>query len=483
MTVECEKCQTRFHVADARIPAKGARVRCSRCHHRFHITLSSAAPGQSTAAAKDNAAEEILGGEAAREEDQLDNPEFIFDRPEGDHGRTGSVRTDLADSGRQQPHLAEPPEPATPPAPREERVVSSGGVTAQQMLDEGVPDLPTGRIDVLGSLGETDSLIGSPDEPNVSTASTELDDAFTESSESLAVVPPARPASAEIAAIAAELGEDEDSSFADWDPLSTPASTPAAGMVEAPAPAPTPATKTVLDSIQPKPAARPKRRALAEAPTFDPEAVSPIRLILRVAAVIVGLALLGAAGRILWLQRGGDSSAPEVVQAAGWIAADLETFVARNADGERVVVVRGNLFPEGSAPPPRVEVRLLGADGEALVVSPRTWLERIDDAEIAPERLELRLAQAGGDIAGMGQMVTGFTAVIPDPPPGIHRVEVSLRAPERTPAGTATADVPAAPPADEPAAAPATETASPSPAASSGLPESDAVVPAAPAPE
>ena len=43
MIVQCESCETRFHVADARIPEKGARVRCSRCHHRFHITPSSAA--------------------------------------------------------------------------------------------------------------------------------------------------------------------------------------------------------------------------------------------------------------------------------------------------------------------------------------------------------------------------------------------------------------------------------------------------------
>ena len=136
------------------------------------------------------------------------------------------------------------------------------------------------------------------------------------------------------------------------------------------------------------------------------------------------------------------------MQAAGWVAADLETFLARNATGERVVVVRGNLFPEGSAPPPAVEVRLLGADGEPLVESPQTWLERVDDAEVAPDRLGTRLAAAGGEIGGLGQMVTGFTAVIPDPPPGVHRVEVSLRARERVPDGTATADTPSAPSTD-----------------------------------
>jgi hypothetical protein len=140
--------------------------------------------------------------------------------------------------------------------------------------------------------------------------------------------------------------------------------------------------------------------------------------------------------------------------------------------------VRGNLFPEGSAPPPEVEVRLLGADGRPLVESPRTWLERIDDAEVAPERLGLRLAAAGGDIGAVGQMVTGFTAVIPDPPPGVRRVEVALRARERLPDGTATADTPAAP-----SPAPATETASPAPAAHSDAPEATDVVPAAPEPE
>jgi hypothetical protein len=112
------------------------------------------------------------------------------------------------------------------------------------------------------------------------------------------------------------------------------------------------------------------------------------------------------------------------------------------------------------------------------VESPRTWLERIDDAEVAPERLGLRLAAAGGDIGAVGQMVTGFTAVIPDPPPGVRRVEVALRARERLPDGTATADTPAAP-----SPAPATETASPAPAAHSDAPEATDVVPAAPEPE
>ena len=37
MVVVCEKCDTRFHLDDTRVPAKGARVRCSRCKHAFFV--------------------------------------------------------------------------------------------------------------------------------------------------------------------------------------------------------------------------------------------------------------------------------------------------------------------------------------------------------------------------------------------------------------------------------------------------------------
>lgn len=37
MVVVCEKCETRFHLDDTRVPAKGARVRCSRCKHAFFV--------------------------------------------------------------------------------------------------------------------------------------------------------------------------------------------------------------------------------------------------------------------------------------------------------------------------------------------------------------------------------------------------------------------------------------------------------------
>lgn len=490
MTVECENCKTRFHVADARIPEKGARVRCSRCHHRFHITPSYAPPKQPIAAAEGSAVEPVLGGEAAREEDQLDHPEFLFDKPEAAEARPARVRVvarDLPATQVDQPHLAEPPEPKTPAPPPEEHVVESGGLTAQEMLDDGVPELPTGRFELGGSLGEGDLEIGSLDAGSSTKARPYLSDEPVELCAAPAPVvttsrSSAPPAFAEVAAIEAELGEDEDSSFADWDPLASPAtpSAPTPASVAASLAAPPKASKpTPQATTLAQPATKAKKRAALETPGFDPEAAGPAALVLRIAAVFVGLALAGAAGRLLWLQGETLPPPPEIVQAAGWVAADLETFLARNAAGERVVIVRGNLFPDGSAPPPEVEVRLLGADGEPLVESPPTWLERIDDAEVAPDRLALRLAAAGGEIAAIGQIVTGFTAVIPNPPANVRRIEVALHPRQATLPGTATAVAPPEPSAE----APLVETASPSPTLLPGEPAETDVVPAAPEPE
>ena len=37
MVIACSKCQTRFHVEDARVPEAGVRVRCSKCKHAFFV--------------------------------------------------------------------------------------------------------------------------------------------------------------------------------------------------------------------------------------------------------------------------------------------------------------------------------------------------------------------------------------------------------------------------------------------------------------
>lgn len=65
MIIVCEQCHTRFHLDDARMPARGARVRCSRCKHAFHVRPPGAASGDLADALAAEAAE--AGGAPALE--------------------------------------------------------------------------------------------------------------------------------------------------------------------------------------------------------------------------------------------------------------------------------------------------------------------------------------------------------------------------------------------------------------------------------
>ncbi|HXX47194.1 MAG TPA: hypothetical protein VEN47_03135, partial [Myxococcota bacterium] len=123
----------------------------------------------------------------------------------------------------------------------------------------------------------------------------------------------------------------------------------------------------------------------------------------------------------------------------------------------------------------------------------RAWLERLDDAEIAPDELTVRLASDAGQLSGVGPKVTGFTALLPDPPASARRVEVTLTPGHQPALGTATANVPAAVPAPAPEPvrpAPAANTQlatpqapAPAPVPSGNAAGGEAVVPAAPAPQ
>ena len=498
MIVQCESCQTRFHVADARIPEKGARVRCSRCHHRFHITPSSSAPGAQPSAGEEGSAREPARGEARVEggrgeapsqKDDLDNPEFLFDEKSEEDSHPQQAAIEEAAQALRATNAAPPPASHEPGhglerGAAEERVVASGGKTAQEMLDAGAPDLTSSRFEIGGELGGDDD---GRDETGTreftsDPASRSGMGAKSGAAKPAAAKPVERPARAELDALGKELEEEDESSFAGWDPL-TPQDSGAEGGAGgkffdlASAIAGTPAKaedapagpNSLFDQAETATPAPARKREAPDVPMFDPEAAGPAALILRVAAMLVGIGLLGVAGRALWLRAEADFSPPQVVRADGWVAADLETFLARDALGERVLVVRGNLMPDGPAGRPHVAVRVLGRNGEVLAESSLAWLERIDDAEVAPDALSVRLASASAEVAAIGQQVTGFTAVLPDPPPGARRVEIALQAAPLPPRGTATAEQPAAgrapapAPAPAPAQAPSTSLAEPTP--------------------
>lgn len=526
MIVQCENCETRFHVADARIPEKGARVRCSRCHHRFHITPSSGASGGPSPAGDVSARSQARGGEP-REDDELDNPEFLFDGESGERSasrpapratRTASAGksaprepepSEASEPAEAAPHVPEPPPPPTPAPALEERVVSTTGKTAQEMLDAGAPNLGprTGPVEFAPAMEERASdsddtrsrfFLGEDSPP----AKPETTPSLRPAKAKPAKTPP--PAPEVEAAFGGSLGDEEEGD-AGWDSLTRsdePVNVFEAGasfglVTETAAPAApashTPAT--VFD--QPDlPEANTKKRQAPKVKTFDPEATSPVATIARVAACLVGAALLAGTVRGLSMQREARAAIEESQQGAGWTAADIETFVARDSLGERVLVVRGNLYPEGAPPPPEVEVTLLEGNGERVGESRRAWLERLDDAEIAPDELTVRLASDSGEISGMGPQVTGFTALLPDPPARARRVQVTLSAGKQPARGTATAaspppatrpatrppTPPVTPPATPPASAP--QLATPEATPSSAPPIApDGGVPAAPEPE
>jgi predicted Zn finger-like uncharacterized protein len=522
MIVQCENCETRFHVADARIPEKGARVRCSRCHHRFHITPSSGTSTGPSPAADVSARSQARGGEP-REDDELDNPEFLFDAESGERSAPSRPTPRAArpapaeEPPAEEPepvvaHVPEPPPDVTPAPALEERFVSTTGETAQEMLDAGAPKiLPrTGPIEFAPTLEDRESdsddtrsrfFLGDDSPP----AKPEPPPSLRPAKDKFAKSPP--PAPEVDAAFGGPLADEEEGD-AGWDSLTRsaePANVFEAGasfglVAATPTPtAPASAGPATLFDPAGQPEGNTKKRA-SKAKSFDPEAASPAGTIARIAACLVGTALLAGTARGLYLQREARAVTEETQQAAGWTAADIETFVARDSLGERVLVVRGNLYPDGAAPPPEVEVTLLEISGESVGEPRRASLERLDDAEIAPDELTVRLASDAGEISGMGPQVTGFTALLPDPPARARRVQVTLSAGKQPPRGTATAGSPlpappaatrpqpATPPATrpQPATPPATRPQLATPQATPAEPPPlapDAVVPAAPDPE
>src|SRR5262245_59731825 len=43
MIVQCDKCRTKFRIADAKVNENGVKVRCSRCAHVFMVTRGGSA--------------------------------------------------------------------------------------------------------------------------------------------------------------------------------------------------------------------------------------------------------------------------------------------------------------------------------------------------------------------------------------------------------------------------------------------------------
>ncbi len=212
-----------------------------------------------------------------------------------------------------------------------------------------------------------------------------------------------------------EIGKPEDS----WDPFDDGLATPPP--MRSPEPIPVRSGPGFAEEEFGRPdasAGEDKAAPTARAKRRGPGRLAPLL------ATLVGVFLIVGGLRALKLYAIDLEPGPPTVRTSGWIATDIHATHVRDANGRRVLVVRGNLSSDGSARTPKVWATLLDADGEAVgssVSGLMTWLE---GAELAPEALTKRLdSPARSRIIGR---IKGFTVLIPDPSEEARRYRVEL---------------------------------------------------------
>lgn len=74
MIVECDKCSTRFRIADERVTDRGVKVRCGRCSHVFVVRRDAAGPAQPEPKSQADAAETLGFSSSSRAVDAASVP-------------------------------------------------------------------------------------------------------------------------------------------------------------------------------------------------------------------------------------------------------------------------------------------------------------------------------------------------------------------------------------------------------------------------
>lgn len=331
MVVVCERCKTRFRLDESRISKDGAKVRCSRCHHKFLVKHGSAPGAASEAGRPENTAPR-----SPQEEPDLENPEFLLDRPPRARAVGG----------------APPAKPEGAPLAREEeadlfaRESTPESQATERELHFGTSfERPAASDPSPGAAEGPELELDLPPRPEPPPPSAPLP------RPALTAPPEPRPAS--------EWGSQEATASASVELRSVPPSTPAR-----------------------------VRKGKARAPTQAAVgAVPPLPRALGAAALAVGLALAFASLRSLALGALGAEAQPVTVRGAGWSTTALESFHVRDASGERVLVVRGRLAQEEPRPVPRVLGTLTADDGSPLGPEVAAGAEWLGDERLLPGRL------------------------------------------------------------------------------------------------
>jgi predicted Zn finger-like uncharacterized protein len=445
MIIECEKCQTRFRLADERIPEGGGRVRCSRCQHRFHVKPRP--PRESPHSIAERALENT--SDTREDEDpDLENPTFLFDAPEQSSGggaQASNLPPELAPTEADAPWvgggaLAEEPHEAPllgfDESPEEPDETAQAEVEPIPLCAQGEPPLTVAEPEPLG-LGDAGdfaeaTLLGSEEDlggeeiaeigvPGEGLLAPEADPIQPEA------------ASGEGALLEAEPAEEADSER--WDDLDllgdegarADSSSPA-WETSVPSSCSAPTLSSTPDSL-PEVVSEPIVASTEEARLQSDRAIQPSRL----AAVLLGLALLVAGTRAMYSFAIAPFPGPEQVRGAGWIASEIEAFRARDAAGRRLLVVRGRLAPLASDPPPRVRLALLDAAGQPVGEARFALLEWLDGTALSPAALSRRLgeqtAESGADASVVPAEIRGFTLLVDETGSAARRFRLELLAP------------------------------------------------------
>ncbi len=386
MVITCASCETRFQVADGRIPAKGAWVRCSRCHHRFLVTPSSdgppAEPGE-----QDSAPPQTDEPGASTETD-LDNPQFLFDRAEASSGVDDSDDDVMEISGSETPLPGQ----------------DYGQTGWQDPVDE--PDESPSPVETSPSEAVADSA----DLDEQSFAGISADDAE--------IGPEPTTELGDEAASLPDLDDDGDS-LESWDTLASgkvPGLSPV-GSADAPVGA-----TTDISSIIPK-----RSRGASAYGEVTPRGPDLESFTLRVLAIVVALTLSAGGVRAVALHGMGEVGGPAAVDASGWQATEFQVHRLHDAAGRPVIVIRGKLFRNGREPVPDVQATLLDGSGRGLIEPTSALLVRLEDAELTPDSLSDQLAgYSQWTRTEARSTVQGFTVLVPDPPENARRFRLEL---------------------------------------------------------
>lgn len=386
MVITCASCETRFQVADGRIPVKGAWVRCSRCHHRFLVTPSSDADA-SQPEYEDSALEESGGST----ETDLDNPQFLFERNETPPAEAGDSVDSLQLEGT-----------ATPAPPRRERPSPDGADLALgdedplAGLDAEIDEEREGdSFEALTPpLGQDD--LGSAEQSFAGIAADECPTKGAGKGPDLSSLP--------------DLDDEPDDSWDTMTAMEVPSS----------------AGSSAFDRAE----SAPKRESSAPspaAPELSPRRADLESFTLRVLAVVVAVALSAGGVRAVALHGLGEVAGPETVESDGWQAAELEAYNLRDDSGRPVLVVRGKLYRNGRAAPPRVLATLLDPSGRPIGDATAAALVRLDDEELSPTALGQRLVGYDDWVRSeIPAIVRGFTVLVPEPPLRARRYRLEL---------------------------------------------------------